>query len=181
MDRRHFLQSATLVAAGAAGGAGVAAPASGEVRLAQAGAAAIPAAAAVHHGPQTRRWTEQRWLLDNIIQANGIDWDQPRSIYWNFFNKKKRECFTNYAKLSDHRVEPVWIPLDGKALPAWFHLPPGYNGGRIPVVVFVPAWTASRKPASGFTATLISTAASRCWPWRGRANTRRSSTSSARR
>src|SRR2546426_1642548 len=58
-------------------------PASGEVRLAQAGAAATAAAPAVHHGPQTRRWTEQRWLLDNIIQANGIDWDQPRSIYWN--------------------------------------------------------------------------------------------------
>lgn len=31
--------------------------------------------------PSTKRWTEQRWLLDNIIQANGIDWDQPRSIY----------------------------------------------------------------------------------------------------
>ena len=32
----------------------------------------------------------------------------------------------------------MWIPFDGKALPAWFHLPPGYSGGRIPVVVFVP-------------------------------------------
>src|SRR6476469_8412207 len=25
-----------------------------------------------------RRWTEQRWALDNIIRANGLDWDQPR-------------------------------------------------------------------------------------------------------
>jgi Esterase FrsA-like len=33
--------------------------------------------------PGTRRWTEQRWLVDNIIQANGIDWDQPRSYYFN--------------------------------------------------------------------------------------------------
>ena len=24
---------------------------------------------------------EQRWLIDNIIRANGIDWDQPRSLY----------------------------------------------------------------------------------------------------
>jgi len=31
--------------------------------------------------PQPRRWIEQRWLIDNIIRANGIDWDQPRSIY----------------------------------------------------------------------------------------------------
>src|SRR5665213_1472726 len=33
--------------------------------------------------PVVRRWMEQRWLLDNIIRANGIDWDQPRSIYLN--------------------------------------------------------------------------------------------------
>jgi dienelactone hydrolase len=31
--------------------------------------------------PVTRRWTEQRWLLDNTIRAVGMDWDQPRSIY----------------------------------------------------------------------------------------------------
>jgi len=26
-------------------------------------------------------YRRQRWALDNIIRANGIDWDQPRSIY----------------------------------------------------------------------------------------------------
>src|SRR5213082_2068372 len=31
--------------------------------------------------PHVRRFEEQRWLIDNIIRANGIDWDQPRSIY----------------------------------------------------------------------------------------------------
>ncbi len=31
--------------------------------------------------PHSRRWVEQRWLVDNIIRANGIDWDQPRSVY----------------------------------------------------------------------------------------------------
>lgn len=31
--------------------------------------------------PRSRRWIEQRWLVDNVIRANGIDWDQPRSIY----------------------------------------------------------------------------------------------------
>ena len=176
-------------------------------------------------GPLTRRWTEQRWLLDNIIRSVGMDWDQPRSIYlsvpdglrgerrlrrrsasasrswptprrpsrrwragararrrrpsrtsipsppatttswraihWGaaqwpldenneqnrFYNGKKRECYTKYAKLADHHVEAAWIPFrDGKSLPAWFHLPPGYRGGRIPVVVIaVPAWTASRR------------------------------------
>jgi dienelactone hydrolase len=35
-----------------------------------------------HRGaPKVRRFDEQRWLIDNIIRANGIDWDQPRSLY----------------------------------------------------------------------------------------------------
>ena len=35
-----------------------------------------------HRGaPHVRRFDEQRWLIDNIIRANGIDWDQPRSLY----------------------------------------------------------------------------------------------------
>src|SRR6476646_9188891 len=31
--------------------------------------------------PHMKRFEEQRWLLDNIVRANGIDWDQPRSLY----------------------------------------------------------------------------------------------------
>jgi dienelactone hydrolase len=167
-------------------------------------------------GPTTRRWTEQRWLLDNTIRSVGMDWDQPRSIYlstpcgpeanadfaairaritkladaspafeavarrreakaeaaeqdghlvtardsyymaaihWGaaqwpldendaqnrFYNGKKRECFMQYARLADHHVEAAWIaPPGGQSLPGWFHLPPGYRGGRIPVVVSLP-------------------------------------------
>ena len=163
----------------------------------------------------TRRFAEQRWALDNIIRANGIDWDQPRSFYlaavcgaeansdfaairarvqkmadigpafestakrretmaqeaeaagnlitarenwfmaaihygaaeWPFddfsemhlnLHRKKRECYAHYAKLADHKVEAVSIPFGDKSLPGWFHLPPGYDGGRIPVVILIP-------------------------------------------
>ncbi len=165
--------------------------------------------------PHVKRFDEQRWLIDNIIRANGIDWDQPRSLYiqapcgleanadfagirervkkmadigpafeavarrreakakaaeeagnkvtarenyfmaavhwgaaqWPYdqndqtniaYNNKKRECYSKYAALADHRVEAVWVPFEGKAIPAWFHLPPGYTGGRVPVVIAVP-------------------------------------------
>jgi dienelactone hydrolase len=165
--------------------------------------------------PHVRRFSEQRWLLDNIIRANGIDWDQPRSLYmsgpcgveanadfagirervkkmadigpafeavarrreakataaekadnpvtardnyfmaavhwgaaqWPYdqndetnvaYHLKKRECYTKYAALADHIVEAAWIPFKGTALPAWFHLPPSYKGGKIPVVISVP-------------------------------------------
>jgi len=169
-----------------------------------------------HGGPLTRRWTEQRWLLDNTIRSVGMDWDQPRSIYlsapcgpeanadfaairqritkladaspafeavarrreakaqaaeqsqdfvtaresyfmasihwgaaqWpidennernHFYNRRKRECYTKYAAHADHHVEAAWVPLPGgQRLPAWFHLPPGYRGGRVPVVISLP-------------------------------------------
>src|SRR5438552_465193 len=75
MDRRHFLQSAT-VAAGAMA-ANAASAQSDNVR----GAVMNEAAGKELRAPQARRFVEQRWLIDNIIRANGIDWDQPRSIY----------------------------------------------------------------------------------------------------
>ena len=167
------------------------------------------------HPARARRFSEQRWLLDNIIRANGVDWDQPRTTYLNapcgieanadfvairarvqkfadcspafqdaarrrearakaaedagqkvtarenYFiaavhwgaaqwpfdennaenlacNERKRDCYGRYAKLADHHVEPVWIPFKGQALPAWFHLPAGYGGGRLPTVVTIP-------------------------------------------
>ncbi len=30
---------------------------------------------------RTKRWREQRWILDNIIQAVGVEWDQARIGY----------------------------------------------------------------------------------------------------
>jgi len=169
-----------------------------------------------HRGPpKVRRFSEQRWAIDNVIQANGIDWDQARSMYmqapcgiealadfagvrlrvkkmadigpafegvarrrealarqaeeagetisardnyfmaavhwggsqWTydenneqniFLNNKKRECYTSYARLADHRVEAVWVPFKDTALPAWLHLPPNYTQGRLPCVVSLP-------------------------------------------
>jgi dienelactone hydrolase len=165
--------------------------------------------------PHMRRFEQQRWVLDNIVRSNGIDWDQPRSIYIsgpcgmegqadiagvrervkkmadiapafeavarrreakakaaeeeghpitardNYFmaavywgaaqwpydqndelnvacHLKKRENYTKYAAMADHKVEAAWIPFKDTALPAWFHLPPNYQGGKIPVVINVP-------------------------------------------
>ena len=163
----------------------------------------------------TRRWVEQRWLVDIAIRSAGIDWDQPRSITYNapcgpeanadfaairervkkfadispafestarrreakarasetagelvtarnnYFmaaihyaasqwpydenneknialNKSKRDCYLAYAKHADHKVEPVLIPFQGGSLAGWLHLPPGYAGGRIPAIWWIP-------------------------------------------
>jgi pimeloyl-ACP methyl ester carboxylesterase len=48
---------------------------------------------------------------------------------------RKNECFKAYARLADHHVERVEIPLGDAYIPAWFHLPPNYQGGPLPTVL----------------------------------------------
>ena len=80
---------------------------------------------------------------DNYFMA-AIHWGSAQwSRYENdetnlAFNKSKREAYMNYVRLADHKIEPVFIPLNGGQMPGWFHLPPNYKGGRIPVVINVP-------------------------------------------
>jgi alpha-beta hydrolase superfamily lysophospholipase len=198
MDRRRFIRSIGMA------GTGAALAVSDRVAWADTDIANT-----------TKRFSQQRWTLDNIIRANGIDWDQPRSIYlsapcgveanadfaairarvqkmadigpafestakrreakasaaeaegnlitardnwymaaihfgaaeWPYddsgkqhieLHKKKRECFSNYARLADHKIEAVSIPFKGKSIPAWLHLPPNYREGTVPVVVAIP-------------------------------------------
>ena len=197
MQRRQFLRAAPFAALAASAG------------LARADG--FPAGE-----PHMKRFDEQRWALDNIIQANGIDWDQGHTgvllracgldvqnemialragvkkyadivpaferlarkreamaieaekneetipardnyyiaaVYWatsmwgneehgarlRNANEKKRENFTKYMKLADHRIEWVEIPYRGKTVPAIFHLPPGLQPvQKVPVIVAVP-------------------------------------------
>src|SRR5439155_19303773 len=81
VDRRQFLQSATLVATAATAATGALAA---ETKAAGAKGRSRGAQAPGKSGEvRTRRWTEQRWLLDNTIRAVGVDWDQPRSVNYN--------------------------------------------------------------------------------------------------
>src|SRR5215472_18292421 len=77
MDRRAFLQSGSLAAAAGAAIANAVTPAA---------AAETPAARGHDWSnrkpkgePVVKRFDEQRWVLDNVIQANGIDWDQSHT------------------------------------------------------------------------------------------------------
>jgi dienelactone hydrolase len=75
MDRREFLQSATLAATAA--GAGTVATTSSAAATAMTPAHARDWSKRNPKGePVCKRFDEQRWVLDNVIQANGIDWDQ---------------------------------------------------------------------------------------------------------
>src|SRR3978361_474724 len=64
LNRRRFIHSAAMIGASSA--------VAGHKSAAFADA---------DGGTMTKRFSEQRWTLDNIIRANGIDWDQPRSVY----------------------------------------------------------------------------------------------------
>jgi dipeptidyl aminopeptidase/acylaminoacyl peptidase len=53
-------------------------------------------------------------------------------------NASKRACYASYVRLADHRIERVELPFGGKTVPGWFHVPPGYQGGKIPAVISFP-------------------------------------------
>ena len=65
MHRRHFLRALPFAATAISG-----------VKLASA-AEGFPVGE-----PKMKRFEEQRWALDNIIQANGIDWDRGTRVYY---------------------------------------------------------------------------------------------------
>lgn len=72
-------------------------------------------------------WGAAQWAIDENNEQNRT------------YNERKRECYRNFGKHADHVVEEVRIPLpSGQALPGWFHLPPGYGGGRLPTVIVIP-------------------------------------------
>jgi dienelactone hydrolase len=71
-------------------------------------------------------WAAAQWPIDENNETN------------RYYNQRKVECYERYAHLADHHVERVLIPFHDKALPAWLHLPPGYQGGRLPTVVAIP-------------------------------------------
>jgi dienelactone hydrolase len=53
-------------------------------------------------------------------------------------NSNRRDCYRAYTKLADHQIHEVWIPFQGKQLPAWLHLPPQYSNEKVPVVISLP-------------------------------------------
>ena len=71
-------------------------------------------------------WGAAQWPLDENDETN------------LFYNARKRECYTRYAGLADHKVVEAWIPVLGRKIPAWLHLPHGYRGGRVPAVIAIP-------------------------------------------
>src|ERR1700730_11630661 len=79
VERREFLSGAATVA-----GASLFSGASGAAMLNRPVAAppdesapAMPAATE----RRMKRWQEQRWILDTVIQTVGVEWDQARIAY----------------------------------------------------------------------------------------------------
>src|SRR5579871_7005281 len=79
MDRRAFLQSGTVVAAAGSALANAVSPAAAAAESAGAAPARDWSQRKPKGAPVIKRFDEQRWVLDNVIQANGVDWDQSHT------------------------------------------------------------------------------------------------------
>jgi dienelactone hydrolase len=81
MDRRSFLQSGSIAAVAGAAVAAVSAPAdaAAETKSDTSTNNRDWSQRAPKGEPIVKRFDEQRWVLDNVIQANGVDWDQSHT------------------------------------------------------------------------------------------------------
>lgn len=71
-----------------------------------------------------------------------------RSELFSALDRKKVECYQGYAAGADHHVEAVEVPYQGRSVPGWFHLPPGYTAGSaasLPCVVQVSGMDAFKE------------------------------------
>ncbi len=59
--------------------------------------------------------------------------------------RKKTDCFLEFARFADHRIEPVEIPYGDQRLAAYLHFPPGYAGGKLPCLVMVSGMDAFKE------------------------------------
>src|SRR5262249_52783200 len=76
MDRRAFLQSGTIVAAAGSALANAVPPAAADERS----ATERDWSQRQPKGPPLiKRFDDQRWGLDNVMKANGVDWDQSHT------------------------------------------------------------------------------------------------------
>jgi dienelactone hydrolase len=79
MDRRAFLQSGTIAAAAGAALATSVPPAAAKIGGANAAPHRDWSQRQPKGAPVVKRFDEQRWVLDNVIEANGVDWDQSHT------------------------------------------------------------------------------------------------------
>lgn len=166
---------------------------------------------------QSPRMASQKWLVDEIIQLVGVEWDQGREVYYaaacgedcqgdfiglrkrikkyddiaresaaaarhrelrartaeqqhhpaaareSYFTaavlygaaqwpiqantefnllleRKKTACYAAFMALAGRHIERVEIPFEGQQVPAYLHLPPGYDpqrDGRLPCVLML--------------------------------------------
>lgn len=74
------------------------------------------------------------------VLYGGAQWPIFDNTPFNLaLGEKKSECYGEYMKLADHHVEKMEIPYQGKTLPGYFHLPPGYKAsdGPLPCLLMI--------------------------------------------
>lgn len=68
------------------------------------------------------------------VLYGGAQWPIFDNTPFNLaLGEKKSECYGEYMRLADHRIEKVEIPYQGKTIPGYFHLPPSYQTGDGPL------------------------------------------------
>ena len=104
-----------------------------EQLAAAAKSAGHPLTAQTHSYAAAQLWALSTWPL----------WETTPELVE--IARRQDEAYRQWGGGGDHRVELVDIPFRGKALPAYFHLPPGFDGTPVPTVLAIPGMDAGRE------------------------------------
>jgi dienelactone hydrolase len=96
-----------------------------EARANQAEAAGDKTAARDNYFIAAQYWASAMWPIDEVN-------DRIR-----LYSDRKNETYTKYIERADHRIERAQVPYRGATLSGIFHLPPGYSGGKLPVIMLI--------------------------------------------
>ncbi len=80
------------------------------------------------------------YFFTAAVLYGGAQWPILDNTPFNLaLGEKKNECYGEYMKLAGHHVEKVEVPCQGKTLPGYLHLPPGYSAdsGPLPCLLMI--------------------------------------------
>lgn len=60
-------------------------------------------------------------------------------------NEHKVNCYKKYIAYAPHKIEQVEIPFGKQSLPAYFHLPRGWDGEKLPCVLTIDGMDGSKE------------------------------------
>lgn len=87
----------------------------------------------------------EHWFAASLLWSLAVWPLWSRTAQLTALDERKNAAYLRWAAVATHRVERVDVPFGDETLPAWFHLPPGFDGTPVPTVLACGGMDAPRE------------------------------------